>query len=408
MTSLLKRLSVLLATSFALVLPVSAAAESLLIVQLTGKMAPATVAKKYGVTLKDVTANAPFALYSVPTAAMADRVQAAMLTDKVNIVWAEDDAQLSSPESQGKATVAYKGSGIPSVGDRKALQTINRNLLGQIGWNGTIASSTTGRTVRVAILDNGLSPKQPALWAKVDASYNAVEVGKPAYDQPMKQDSNRNGKYDEALGHGTMVAGIIDQIAPNTRFVIARVSDSDGNASGWTLIKGLAFAVTSKAEVANVSLGTLAQVAALSDVMDWCEQNRLLVVAAIGNNGIKGACYPARISKVVCVTGLEQDNTKAAFSNWESSADVAAPAVGFASQFWDGTLAVWSGTSFAAPVVTASIADCLRRLSGSSPATLRKALEASGTKIDGLNPSYKGNLGYLINHGRLDQTLRKP
>ena len=143
--------------------------------------------------------------------------------------------------------------------------------------------------------------------------------------------------------------------------------------------------------------------------MDWCEQQKLLVIAAIGNNGIKAACFPARIGKVVCVTGLEQDNTKAWFSNWESSADVAAPSTGFASQFWDGTLAVWSGTSFASPVVVGAVADCLRRLPNvQAPDTIRKALKSAGTNIDNQNPNYKGNLGYLINHTRLDQTLRKP
>ncbi|AIE84746.1 S8 family peptidase [Fimbriimonas ginsengisoli] len=406
MTSTVNRIFLLLGIAAALVLPTHAAAESLLICQLTGKGSAAGLAKKYGVTLKDTTDGAPFALFSTPTRAMADSVHALMALDKVNFVWAEDDGSVGCPEAQSKSTPS-KGGGLPAVGDRKALQAINKNLLGQINWSPALAN-LDGRSVRVAVLDNGLSPKQPALWAKVDASLNAIEPGKPAYDQPMGVDSNKNGKKDEALGHGTMVAGIIDQIAPKTRFVIARIADSDGNASAWTLIKGLAFAVTQKAEVANVSLGSLAQVVALTDAMDWCEQNRLLVVAAIGNDGLRAACFPARISKVVCVSGVDQDNHKASFSNWEGTADAAAPATGFASQFWDGSIAVWNGTSFAVPVVTASIADCLRRIPANTPSTMRKALTSSGTKIDGLNPKYKGELGMLVNYTKLDQALRKP
>jgi len=405
MTSLLTRLlgSVVLTGAIA----ASASAESFLILRLAPTTTPASVAQKYKITLRDTTPNAPFALYAVANEAAGDRIQLQMLRDR-GIVWAEDDAFVVTPESQARATVSpFKGGGVPAVGDRRGLLTYNAGALGQISWSET-AANAPGRTVKMAILDTGLSDRVPALWSKVDASVNLIEPALPAYDLPRGHDSNRNGRVDEAAGHGTMVASIADQVAPQVRFVIARVADSDGNATAWTLVKGLAFAVTSGAEVANVSLGSLAGIAAISDVMDWCEEKNLLVVAAIGNNGVQKACVPAKISKVVGVAGLDPDNRKASFSNWDSSCDISAPATGFAAGYWDGDTATWSGTSFATPLVSGVIADTLRRTTRKTPDNVRRVLRSAGDSLDKSNTKYKGKMGLRLSAAKLSRAFNLP
>lgn len=390
----------------ALTLPNLAGAEALLIARLQPNVSAAAMARKYAITLKDTTSGAPFALYSVATQSLADQMAAKMERDTANFAWVEDDDDISSPEGLARA-FPKKGGGLPAVGDRYALQTINKGLLDEIAWSPALANAN-GRAVRLAILDNGVSPKAKAIWMKVEASANYVEAGQAAYDIPRKVDSNKNGIVDEAVGHGTMVAGLVDQVAPKVRLVVARVADSDGNATAWTVIKGLAFAVTSGAEVANVSLGSWTEVPALSDTLDWCEEKKLLVVAAIGNNGAKGACYPAIISNCVCVGGLNPDATKASFSNWSSTCDVSAPATGVASQYWDGELAVWSGTSFSTPLVSAAVADILRRIPNPGPNQLRKALTKSVDSLNTINPAYKGQLGGLLDIVRLAQMFKIP
>ncbi len=371
-----------------------ASAQTSIICRVTPGTNPAQIATKYGLTLQDSTSGAPFALY-----AATDERTLGNLKHDPSIVWLEDDCDVVSPEdeSKGKPT---KGGGLPAVGSRSTLQTINKNLLRQINWNKTLSLSS-GRTVKLAILDTGLAPKQTTLWAKVDASMNAVEPDQPAYDIPQGTDSNGNGIVDEAVGHGTMIAGIVDQVAPQVHLVVARVADSDGSATGWRVIKGLAFAVTSGAEVANVSLGTLLEVPALSDVIDWCTENNLLVVAPIGNNGQSAACYPAKFGDVICVGGLDAVNRKAWFSNWHTSCAISAPAIGFASQFWDGSLAVWSGTSFASPVVAAAVADGLRHGNPTNVSNLKDAVIANRTSILRLPPRYLGRLGGLIDYTKL-------
>lgn len=363
-----------------------------LIVQLAPGASAAAVGTRAKVLLREVIPGAPFALYEVPTGT-ADAAQLRLQADVKNVVWAEDDVSLLSPEAV-PGPFRSKGGSMSVIGDRLAVVAKNTTALTQVEWTSNLANSA-GRTVRVAVLDNGLSRKQPGLWSKVDAYYDAL--GGNADDAPMNLDTNGNGIRDEGVGHGTMVAGIVDMVAPKVRLVIAKVADSDGQANSWNLVKGIAFAVNQKAEVANISLGSATAVAAFNDVAEWAETKGLLVVAAIGNTNTDRSWYPARSSKALCVAGVAPGDLKASFSNWDGAADACAPAVGIVSQFWDGKLGAWSGTSFASPFVAAGVADCLRRTAApQAPRNLIRAVTESGQSVDSLNKKYKGKMGTLL------------
>lgn len=365
--------------------------------------APA-VAKRAGILLIDTASPGPFVLFRTFPGQDVHAVQAALMLD-AEVVWAEDDQPVDFPERTGGG----KGSTIAAIADRDALYTENSSLLSQINWSRP-RSLAAGREVRVAILDTGLSPWHQRLWNKTVASANFVEGGQP-FDVPLLSDSNQNGQLDDGTGHGSMVAGIIDFVAPKTKLVVARVADSDGLSTAWRIVKGLSFAVANGAEVANISLGSVDQIKALSDVIDWTETKHLLIVSPVGNNSLDGALFPSKISRVVCVTGLASDDTKAPFSNWAGTADASAPATGVRSTWWDGSMGVWSGTSFAAPLVAGSVADALRR--GPVPLGIMRGLvRSTGTDIDGLNPLYDGELGLKLQFTGLgkavDQYLAGP
>ncbi|MFY9233438.1 MAG: S8 family serine peptidase [Fimbriimonadaceae bacterium] len=370
------------------------------ICRLASGVSPSSIAARYRIVLLDTTSDAPFALFLVKRPGNQDALQAQMRADP-DVVWVEDDQSISTPEGQ-----AGKGGTVAAVGGRDQLYDMNSAYLEQINWSESLANSN-GRTVRLAILDTGLSPEQLGLWTRVSASSNMVETGLPAYDIPRGVDSNANGVQDESVGHGTMVTGLADLIGPRVNFVIARVADSDGNATAWRVLKGLAFAVANGAEVANISLGSTDQIVALTEVLNWCEERNLLVVAPTGNDSVDRARYPARISKVICVAGLAIDDIKADFSNWDGKTSSAAPATGLASSWWDSDyVGLWSGTSFASPMVSASVANALRRTTPKDAGDLKRAVEDSGVNIDGLNPPYSGQLGTKLNFINLDTFIR--
>lgn len=376
---------------------VGALAGTQLICRLDPTADPVAIGKKYGVPLVDVGYQAPFALYSVPAGVDPAAKQTAMSADPL-VVWAEDDDQLTIPETQ-------KGSHIEAIADRSSLYSQNANVMTQISWN-SAAAQKTGREVRVAILDTGVGSKVRPLWAKTVAAYNTSENVQTAYDLPHYTDTNKNKIFDESVGHGTMVAGIIDQIAPQTKFIIVRVADSDGVSTAWKIIKGLTFAVAKGAEVANISLGSKTKIAALSDVLDWTETKGLLVVSPIGNDGKNIVNYPAGFGKVLMVSGVDDKDKKATFSNWDRKVLAAAPATGIKSTWYDNTVGMWSGTSFASPFVAATIADALRqRKTGLTPATLRSIAAIAGDNIDSLNPLYKRMLGLRLNVAKFQSQI---
>lgn len=377
-----------------------AQADALLIARLAVGADPGIVAARYQISLVDLTEGAPFVLYNVPAPLSIEAIIAMMATDP-DIVWSEDDRQAEMPENSSGG----KGSTIAVVGDLNALYGQNSAWLSQIHFDWPRNRFSKYRA-RVAILDTGVSPYQPILWGRVCASINLVEPGHPTYDLPYLFDTG-DSSAEPGVGHGTMVAGLVAQMSPLSDLVIAKVADRFGHTTSWKLIKGLAFAVTNGAQVANLSLGSVGPIQALRDVCDWVEAHNVVLVASIGNNSADMALAPADYSKVICVAGVDPTDHKASFSNWNSSADVCAPSTGIKSFWWDGTLGIWSGTSFAAPIISGSIAAGLTlRGFPADVATIRSAVHNSGANIDLLNPAYSGKLGRRIDYHALRLAIR--
>lgn len=392
--------------SFAAILFAAVAtANPQLIARLNPGTDPRGIATACNVRLKDRAPGNEFFLYELKNGQDVESIQATM-QGLAGVVWSEDNAELGSTGPGGS-----KGSTQPVLGPKSLLmkptnyRVKNAATLDQIGWSKT-AANAPGRTVKIAILDTGLGVNQTDIWAAVSAQYNAVETGQPAYDQPLGTDTDPTGPVDQATGHGTMVAGIVNMVAPRAKLLIARVADSDGLGTSWTITKGLAFAVQQGAEVANISMGSPDRLPAINDVIDWAtEENQVLVVASIGNNGQREALEPSGISKVLCVAGLDATNHKASFSNWENDADSCAPSVGLWAPWFDGEACQWEGTSLAAPLVAGCLADALRKSAHRLPSSLIDIVTSTGTDIDNLNRDYKQRLGTLLNHTKLVQRI---
>lgn len=365
----------------------AAKAGDRLVVQVTHPIHVFALPTTYPVLLRDNTgANAPFALYEVRPGFSTDLVQAAISADP-RVVFCEDNLGLQVPENVG----AGKGSTIGAVFD-DTVYSRNAGLLSQIRWTRR-PWRASDRRVRVGVLDTGVSQQSTALRSRVVAWQNVASDRRDPFDAPSGSDSNRNGKRDEAVGHGSMVAGIVAQVAPFAQIVSCRVADSDGQSDAWAIVKGLATSVSYGCEVVNISLGSPERIVAISDVLDWVESKGAVVVAAAGNEGKEGAYHPAALSEAILVTGVDALDRKAPFSNWDRKAAQCAPATGVKSAWWNGSVGVWSGTSFAAPLVAGAIADALRSVPRKSPEAVRAAVRASGTNVDGLNPLYGRKLG---------------
>ena len=254
-----------------------------------------------------------------------------------------------------------------------------------------------------------------------------------AWDRPMTANP-LIGECNEALGHGTFIAGIVRQVAPDARVLAIRVLNSDDVAYEGDIIcavgqLALRIALAEEGDMArmvdvvSLSFGYFSESAYDATVTSglWTAIEALLslgvvVVAAAGNFATSREFYPAAFAvqtapddpvPVISVGALNPDGTKAMFSNdadwvtaWAQGACVVstypvdvdggrapelrdpvnreAPGVLPPGRealdpddFTDGW-AIWSGTSFSAPYLAALITRAL----------LRRAAADSGLRLD--------------------------
>lgn len=219
----------------------------------------------------------------------------------------------------------------------------------------TVNAVTAGDTLRplVAIIDTGVAAGHPDLAGRVTAQVSFVGGESPA----------------DQCGHGTHVAGIVAANANNgigiaglSRTALLqsiKVLGADCSGQLDAVASGIVWAVDSGAAVLNLSIESDASSAALDAAVQYALKNGRVVIAAAGNgNGscglLVGPCsYPAQIPGVLGVAATTQANTAASFSDVGSWVDVAAPGQGIVSTYLGSGYISESGTSMAAPHVSA-------------------------------------------------------
>jgi subtilisin family serine protease len=84
-----------------------------------------------------------------------------------------------------------------------------------------LASHATGRGVEVAVIDSGVDASHPALAGRIS---RGCVVAKRRKDQIAVRELKSKESTD-SYGHGTAVAGIIAELAPEVKIVNVKVLD---------------------------------------------------------------------------------------------------------------------------------------------------------------------------------------
>jgi thermitase len=249
---------------------------------------------------------------------------------------------------------------------------------------------------KVAVLDTGIDTKhkdlKENLWRNEDEKPgNGKDDDKNGYvddDYGVNMVSGKGSGVDKN-GHGTHVAGIIAARGNNNRgvsglcwkgqLISVRWMDADGR--GWTsdAAEAIVYAVDQGARVINASYGSTTPTDVERDAIAYAAKHDALIVAAAGNdhkNDDKKPVYPAAYpdANIITVAATDDHDHLADFSNYgKKTVDLAAPGDHIGSTYKGGDYVYMSGTSMAAPLVSAAAA-MLRKQKSASFKTIRKRL----------------------------------
>ena len=252
--------------------------------------------------------------------------------------------------------------------DRKVTASaIHTSAAQRISTAGSLASRATGKGIKVGVIDTGIDYLHKALGGgfgpgfKVAGGYDFIN------GSPKPLDDN---------GHGTHVAGIIagssdsiKSIAPDVQLFSYKVLDASGSGSTSTVIAAIEQAVTDGVDVINLSLGTSNGDPddILSEAVDRAVEADVVVVVAAGNDGNggdQGTISSPGAARQALTVGAAAGTVIASFSSQGPSLrlfglkpDVVAPGESIVSAKMGGGYIAMSGTSMAAPYVSAIAAD---------------------------------------------------
>jgi hypothetical protein len=139
-------------------------------------------------------------------------------------------------------------------------------------------------------------------------------------------------------------------------------------------------------------------------IIDEVHANGTVLIAAAGNGSTCGGAdnlvYPAAYNHVIAVSSVgPNDNHERVIGNsstthqHNSSVDICAPGYDVAISTAPGVYTTGSGTSFAAPMVSGTVALMLAVNNCLTPDQIEMILEETAVDIDVLNPAYSGKLG---------------
>ena len=222
--------------------------------------------------------------------------------------------------------------------------------------------------IRVAIVDTGYATDDFRPRDFLDS----VTAGS---DVP---DGDKDDFLDPVAGHGTFIAGVIEQILPGCSFEIAGVirpaGDGDEVTIGTTLTELANQGGDDLVHFVNLSFGGYSpfDMEPLAYAIAKLQANGTVVVASAGNDATCAPMFPAVLPGVVGVGALDEEGFAAPFTNYGPWVRASTLGIDVVSSFfrWDGAevaqdgqdpdafsgWAQWSGTSFAAPRVVATLA----------------------------------------------------
>lgn len=302
-----------------------------------------------------------------------------------NVVLAEYDYMYAAADTTliDSDTVAEAVQGNASCRDQWYLRSGNLQKSWDLLRTRGIAAGGDSSVV-VAVIDTGVDYTHEDLkdniWVNTkEIPGNGIDDDGNGYIDDVygvDLETGRDSGMDDN-GHGTHVAGIIAAsnnhigvvgLAYNVKLMPIKAGMASGFFNQSQIAKGILYAYNNGADVINMSFGGSASTIAVQDALETA-YTRCVLVAAAGNDAmpnegrpITAPTYPAALSYVMGVMSVDIRGVESGFTNYDVAAyssveyEVYAPGSQILSTIPGNRYATWSGTSMAAPYVSAMAA----------------------------------------------------
>lgn len=293
-------------------------------------------------------------------------------------------------------------------------------------WDVVQAQANTSQGVLVGIVDSGIDYNHEDLAANIYT--NPGESGMDTQGRDKRTngiDDDHNGRVDDWHGwdfsgsdgnsedndpmpvrndHGTHVAGIAGAVTNNgigvagvargiTLLPVKAALDGSREVPNVSGFRGIIYAAAMGAKVINCSWGSnTGHSQAEQEAINIATELGALVIATAGNDQGYSVFYPGSYKNVCSVAWLENDDTRQR-GNYHETVDIGAPGTSIYATFADNRYNAMSGTSMAAPMVSAAAALVKMRFPQFSPAQIFSHLKATADNNDKLNPDLVGFIG---------------
>ena len=238
-------------------------------------------------------------------------------------------------------------------------------------WGGS-----TGRGVRVCILDSGIEPDHPAVGPVADAVAIVRDENGEITVEPDEE--------GDLCGHGTACAGIVRSLAPDCELYSVRVLGAGYTGSGRVLVAGLRYALENGCDVVNMSLSSTKKELAesLHELADLAYFQKTMLVASAHNLPVES--YPWRFAAVLSVGSHERAAPLDFFYNPEPPVEFFARGVDIDVAWMQGSTLRVTGNSFATPHMTGICALVLGSHPELTPFQLKSVLYLTASNVAGL------------------------
>ncbi len=240
----------------------------------------------------------------------------------------------------------------------------------------------SGKDVKIGIIDTGINYRN---------FNNIVDAYKCNYKD-----------YIDYIGHGTMVAQIINKLAPSSKLYNIKVFDRNSYTKPKMIIKGIEWCIENNLDIINLSLGTkdFFFYEHFRTIINKAKKKRCTIVSAISND--YSFSLPAILDNVICV-GSSNNHINDKYGYYfvrNKYIQCIADGGQFGNTFFEDVISRKSHTSYAAPIISSIVSLLLQLDKRLDYHQLLEILEQNSLKN-------KPNLDYVFSKIKNDTLLVK-